>query len=87
MKRRFVHRLPATLWLATWCLVLLCLPAQTSPPAASVEFCRVLDREEWLRAHPSPVAKVAAQLNVGEPRTVRLIYFLPVRTNSRWWIR
>ena len=48
-----------------------------SPPASSVPFCRVFDYEEWRRDHPRPAAKRLADLNVGEPRTVRMIYFLP----------
>ena len=79
MKRRIVHRLPATLWLAACFLALLCYPAPgpASPPAASVEFCRVMDHEAWLREHPVPAGKVATELNAGEPGTVRMIYFLP----------
>ena len=33
--------------------------------------------EHWKRDHPRPAAKPRADLNVGEPRTVRTIYFLP----------
>ena len=46
----------------------------SSPPADGVHFCQVLD---WERDHPHPAAKRLADLNVGESRTVRLIYFLP----------
>ena len=35
------------------------------------------DYEQWRRDHPRPAAKRLAGLNVGEPRTVRLLYFLP----------
>ena len=80
MKRRFVHRLPATLWLAACCLVLLCLPAAgsgSSPPGEGVEICGVEDREAWLRGHPVPAGKRSAELIKSEPRTVRMIYFLP----------
>ena len=34
------------------------------------------DYEQWLHDHPRPAAKRLANLNVGEPRMVRMIYFL-----------
>ena len=46
------------------------------PPADSVHFCQLIDPEQWERDR-GPAAKRLADLNVGEPRTVRLIYFLP----------
>ena len=51
----------------------------SSPPADSVHFCAFDDYEQWRRDHPRPAAKRLADsdLNVGEPRTVRMIYFLP----------
>ena len=49
----------------------------SSPPADSVHFCAFDDYEQWRRDHPRPAAKRLANLNVGEPRTVRMIYFLP----------
>ena len=49
---------------------------QTSP-ADSVHFCLPFDYEQWRRNHPRPAAKRLANLNIGEPRTVRMIYFLP----------
>ena len=53
-------------------------PVHASPPPAdSVHFCAVYDYEKWRRDHPRPAAKRLADLNVGEPRTVRMIYFLP----------
>ena len=63
----------------------LSCPVLSSPPAAhgsppppdSVHFCAFDDYEQWRRDHPSPAAKPLADLNVGEPRTVRMIYFLP----------
>ena len=59
---------------------MLCCPsissASSSPPD-SVHFCAPFDYEEWRRDHPRPAAKRPADLNVGEPRTVRMIYFLP----------
>ena len=69
------------------CLALSILMALLLTPAAghsaspsesdSVHFCEPFDYEEWRRDHPLPAAKRPADLNVGEPRTVRLIYFLP----------
>ncbi len=47
------------------------------PPADSLHFCAFDDYEHWRRDHPRPAAKRLAALNVGEPRTVRLIFFLP----------
>ena len=35
------------------------------------------DYEQWRRDHPRPASKLAADLNAGEPRMVRMIYFLP----------
>ncbi len=46
-------------------------------PADSVHFCLPVDFEQWARDRARPAAKRLADLNVGEPRTVRLIYFLP----------
>ena len=42
----------------------------------SEHFCQLIDFEQWERDHPRPAGKRLA-LNVGEPRTVRMIYFLP----------
>ena len=50
--------------------------ASPSPPD-SVHFCAPFDYEQWRRDHPRPAAKRPAELNVGEARTVRMIYFLP----------
>ena len=63
-------------------LVLLLSPmavTNASPsPADSVHFsCQLVDHEQLERDRPLPAAKRLADLNVGEPRTVRLIYFLP----------
>ena len=49
----------------------------SSPPADSVHFCAPFDYEQWRRDHPRPAGKRLADLDVGEPRTVRMIYFLP----------
>ena len=50
----------------------------SSPPASDVHICQILDYED-MRARDSLYAatKQALNLNVGEPRTVRMIYFLP----------
>ena len=50
--------------------------ASTSP-ADSVHFCAPFDYEQWRRDHPRPAGKALEDLNRGEPRTVRMIYFLP----------
>ena len=55
----------------------LALAHASSPPADSVHFCAFDDYEQWRRDHPRPAAKRLANLNAGEPRTVRMIYFLP----------
>ena len=72
--------------MATYCLVLLCLPAvgsASSPPADSVHFCAASEYEAWLGDNPRPAGKRAAELNVGEPRTVRMIFFRPARSYFR----
>ncbi len=43
----------------------------------SVHISAFDDHEQWWRDHPLPAAKRADDLNVGEPRTVRMAYFLP----------
>ena len=54
----------------------LAVAPASSSPADSVHFCQLIDFEQWRRDHPRPAGKRLA-LNVGEPRTVRMIYFLP----------
>ena len=49
----------------------------SSPSADSVHFCAPFNYEQWRRDHPRPAGKRLADLDVGEPRTVRMIYFLP----------
>ncbi|MDE3258594.1 MAG: fibronectin type III domain-containing protein [Gemmatimonadota bacterium] len=49
----------------------------SSEPADSVHFCLPVDPEQLQRDAPHPAGKWASDLNVGEPRTVRLFYFLP----------
>ena len=45
-------------------------------PADSVHSYTPFDYEQWRRDHPRPAGK-RLTLDVGEPRTVRMIYFLP----------
>ena len=47
------------------------------PPTNSTDFCAFDDYARSLRDQPSPAAKRLANLNTGEPRTVRMVYFLP----------
>ena len=48
------------------------------PPPDGVHFCAFDEHQQWRRDHPRPAAaKRLANLNAGEPRTVRMIYFLP----------
>ena len=49
----------------------------SSVPADSAHFCLPFDPEHWQSDEPGPAGKRASDLNVGEPRTVRLFYFLP----------
>ena len=49
----------------------------SSPPADRVPLCPPFDSEQWQRDRLRPAGKRLAGLNVGEPRTVRLIYFIP----------
>ena len=57
---------------------------QASPSAVdSVHFC-LNDSEHWSRDRARrPAAKRLADLNVGKPRTVRMIYFLPIAQLKR----
>ena len=50
--------------------------AQPSPDD-SVPKCAPFDYEQWRRDHPRPASKRLVDLDVGEPRTVRMIYFSP----------
>ena len=71
----FVRR-SAVLALIGFILSPLAVAHASSPPADSVHFCQLIDYEQWRRDHPRPAGKRLA-LDVGEPRTVRMIYFLP----------
>ena len=80
MKRSSDRWLTSIFTLAACFLSAPCLPAvaRASPaPSDSVLNCVVLDPEAWLREQPVGAGKVASERNVGEPRTVRMIYFLP----------
>ena len=78
VKKRIVHR--GLVRLAVACIAaMLCVPqvVHASPAALdSVLHCVVLKEEAW-RSDEAVAGKVASELNVGEPRTVRMIYFLP----------
>ena len=50
---------------------------QTSSPADTVHFCLPADLEQLEHGRPILAGKRQGDLNVGEPRTVRMIYFLP----------
>ena len=49
----------------------------SSPPADSGHLCQPVDLKPWQLDRLRPAGKRLAGLNVGKPRTVRLIYFLP----------
>ena len=49
----------------------------SSSVSDSVHYCVPFDYEQWRRENPRPAAKRTADLNIGAPRTVRMIYFLP----------
>ena len=49
----------------------------SSVPADSAHFCLPFDPEHRQSDEPRHAGKRASDLNVGEPRTVRLFYFLP----------
>ncbi len=62
-----------------WVVLLapLAVANASSLPADSVHVCLPVDPEHWQSDKPGPAGKWAADLNVGEPRTLRLFYFLP----------
>ena len=71
--------LPVFIGVNLWLLFVFSSVGYASPqPATDVHFCRPLNLED-MRARDSIYAatKHALNLNVGEPRTVRMIYFLP----------
>ena len=69
-------RRSAVLALIGFVLSPLAVAHASSSPNDSEHFCQLIDFEQWQRDHPRPAGKRLA-LNVGEPRTVRMIYFLP----------
>ena len=79
--RKSVLRFSSLYVLIACLFAFLCLTSigYASPqPLTDVHFCKVLDSEN-MQARDSIYAatKHALNLNVGEPRTVRMIYFLP----------
>ena len=73
-RRKFKYALLALIGLILWPLT---VGAHTSSsPAGSVHPYVPFDYERWQRDHPLPASKRLAR-DVGEPRTVRMIYFLP----------
>ena len=79
MKRSVLH-LSLRVTLAACLLALLCLSSvsvASPPPSHDLPFCLPLDFEERGRDSLYAARKQALDLNVGEPRTVRMIYFLP----------
>ena len=80
MTRWDIHGLTGLPCLAACIAALLCVPAvaRGSPAVAEgAHRCVVLDDERRGSGEGAPAGKVASALNVGEPRTVRMIYFLP----------
>ena len=66
--------------LATCLFVTACIHSVSNASTSedrSAHFCQHVDYEQWHRNHPPHASKRAADLNVGEPRTVRLILFSP----------
>ena len=70
--------MPPVLWMLFICVCFPSISHASPPPANNEFFCLPLDYED-MRARDSLYAatKQALNLNVGEPRTVRMIYFLP----------
>ena len=75
MKKLILHSVP--LVVPGLLLSTPAAPRVSSSPADTMHFCAPLDSEQWQRDRLRPAGKRLAGLNVGEPRTVRLIYFLP----------
>ncbi|MDE2813992.1 MAG: hypothetical protein OXM01_13250 [Gemmatimonadota bacterium] len=66
-------------FLALFGLILSPLTAAyaSSPPADSGHLCQPVDLKPWQLDRLRPAGKRLADLDVGAPRTVRMIYFLP----------
>ena len=78
---RFAHYrrlVPPVRWLLVICVCFPSISHASSPPVKDVHFCEVLDYKDILaRDSLYAATKEALNLDVGEPRTVRMIYFLP----------
>ena len=71
------HR-PPVRWLLVICVCFPSISYASSPPANNEFFCLPLDDEDmWASDSLYAATKQALDLDVGEPRTVRMIYFLP----------
>ena len=68
---------PSVLRACFFALACLTSVGYASPQPSNVHFCLPLDFEERERDSLYAARKQALNLNVGEPRTVRMIYFLP----------
>lgn len=68
---------PSVRWLLVLCVCFSSISYASSPPNNAVRICGVLDYEQWEHDYPRPAAKRPANLNVGDSRIVRMIYFLP----------
>ncbi len=81
MNRRAVHLLRALLTtsvcIMTWQCVSTVVSATSPAPSDSVLHCVVLEEEALRREDAHVSGKRTAELNAGESRTVRMIYFLP----------
>lgn len=85
-KRCSEHRRRLPIWLVSCLTALPCLHAvaHASPsPSDSVLNCVLPDEEDWRREDAQAAGKRASELNVGEPRTVRMIFFRPGRSHYR----
>ena len=81
MKKAVLHFSPFVFYLCVSAFICGCFSSvcyASSLPTNDVHICEVLDYDD-MRARDSlyAAAKQALNLNVGEPRTVRMIYFLP----------
>ena len=69
---------PPVWWLLVICVCLPSISYASPQPSNEVHFCLPLDYEDmWARDSLYVATKQALDLDVGEPRTVRMIYFLP----------
>ena len=67
---------PPVRWLLVICVCFPSISYASSSPSNDMHFCEVLDYEDILaRDSLYAATKQALNLNVGEPRTVRMIYF------------